>query len=709
VAVAGVAGGAAVYWQWLRPGSGVVEVEDSDEDLAAPVTPDPGYLGPHACAPCHAKRVAEFEATSHFRACRLPRAGEMPAGFAPGKGTHATHDPALRFEMTFSGGEFLQTAIHASPGGRPRRSTARIDLVYGAAKADEVFFSWRGDRLYELPVVWLHPQNRWANATYSRFGSGDFSREATTRCLECHNTWLEHVPGTRNQYKRDHMVLGVTCERCHGPGREHVAFHQMHPEADVGHAVVHPRRLKRDRQLDVCTQCHSNATRGRGPAFSYRPGEPLEASFRVAVSKHPENDHVANQVKYLRQSKCFQKDATLSCTTCHNPHAAHGSVESARVRRSCLKCHKPAACTEQHRLPQAVRSNCVGCHMPQRVWMNVHFHTDNDRYVPPIRRYQHRIAVYPIARQEVLLAWYRTRSDAHSRAEAERLTAALVKYWLAEAENLRREYRFLAAIGAVREALRLDSAPSTRDKLQEMVAIQARLDADLVTALQEIETKRIPQAIQTLEAMLRIKPDLAVAHGKLGTCYAITGQTQLAREHLEAVARADPDDPYGDMMLGWLAYLAGKPAEAVQAYRRADDVEPFNAKTHYHWGLALAALERWEEASEHYQRVLTIDPNHAGSSQALSLALRRQGQPAKALPYALRAARLTRFENADVLLTLADAYAEQGRFNKAELTARQALACAASSNLELRALIRRRLQEIRSLRGRQKEKGKRNK
>jgi tetratricopeptide (TPR) repeat protein len=328
--------------------------------------------------------------------------------------------------------------------------------------------------------------------------------------------------------------------------------------------------------------------------------------------------------------------------------------------------------------------------------MNVHFHTDNDRYVPPIRRSQHRIAVDPIARQEVLLAWYRTRSDAQSRAEAERLRAALVKHWLAQAESLRREYRFLAAIGAVREALRLDSSPSTLDKLQQMVAIQAGLDADLVTALHQIETKRFPQAIQTLEAMLRIKPDYAMAHGKLGTCYAVTGQTERAREQFVAVARADPDDPYGDMMLGWLAYLAGKPGEAVEAYRRADDIEPYSAKTHYHWGLALAALGRWDEASQHYQRVLTIDPNHAGSCQALSLALRRQGQPAKALPYALRAARLTRFENADVLLTLADAYAEQGRYEQAERTARQALACAASSNRDLRALIRRRLQEIRA-------------
>jgi hypothetical protein len=50
--------------------------------------------------------------------------------------------------------------------------------------------------------------------------------------------------------------------------------------------------------------------------------------------------------------------------------------------------------------------------------MNVHFHTADDQHVPPIRRFEHRIAVHPTVRQEVLLAWYRTQSDARSRQEA---------------------------------------------------------------------------------------------------------------------------------------------------------------------------------------------------------------------------------------------------------------------------------------------------
>src|SRR5262249_33386512 len=152
------------------------------------------------------------------------------------------------------------------------------------------------------------------------------------------------------------------------------------------------------------------------------------------------------------------------------------------LQSACLKCHKPADCAEQDRLPVAVRSECVNCHMPPFTRIQVFFQTEDDAYIPVVRPHEHRIGVYPAARQEVLLTWRHTQSDAQSRDEAARLTKELVEHWLAEAETFRRDHRFLAAIGALREAVRIDPAPSTRDKLKEAVAIQSKLDAGLFTA-----------------------------------------------------------------------------------------------------------------------------------------------------------------------------------------------------------------------------------
>src|SRR5262249_43826621 len=182
---------------------------------------DPGYVGPQACAPCHAARVTQFEATRHFRACCRPGPTVMAPGFALGRGTFLTREPAVRFEMTREGNYFFQTASHATPAGE-RRSTAPIGLVYGSGgNGDEVYFTWRDDRLHELPMTWLHAQNCWGVVTLNRYAGGDFSRPTTPRCLGCHNTWFDAVAANSNQYRRDKPILGVTRGRHQRPGAAH--------------------------------------------------------------------------------------------------------------------------------------------------------------------------------------------------------------------------------------------------------------------------------------------------------------------------------------------------------------------------------------------------------------------------------------------------------------------------------------------------------
>ncbi|MEX2559468.1 MAG: tetratricopeptide repeat protein [Pirellulales bacterium] len=655
------------------------------------------YLGSQACAACHDERVAEFQTTRHFRTSRLPQADDMPAGFKAGQGTHTTRDPTLRFEMTSQGGKFAQAAIQDTPGGEQRMSQ-EIALVYGAGAGDEVYHYWHGDQLHQLPIAWMYPLENWINAPGYMDGTADFSSPTLPRCLECHTTWFGHVPGTPNQYNPHNFILGVTCERCHGPGREHVAFHEAHPKATKGQAIVFPPHLSRDRQLDICSQCHSNANKHRGPAFTYRPGEPLDDYFRSDVAKRPEHDHTANQVEYLRESKCFQASETLTCTTCHNPHQLEGPSNSGSILKSCLVCHQPDHCGDRPNLPEAVRDQCIDCHMPKRAANNVWFSTKEEDYVPLISRHDHKIAVHPTARQEVLLAWHRTQDNDPSRAEAGRLEAALAAHWLAEAERLLGEYRFLAAIAAYRESLRHQDDPATRDKLKETVAIQVKLDADMTVAVRLMAAgpPSFPEAKEKLEAVLRAKPDMAAAHGRLGTLHATLGKKEEAIASLQAVAAHDPDDAYGHSMLGWLAYLDGRNTEAIEAYRLAGEIEPFSAKINVNMGLALGALNRMPEAAERFREALVIDPNNVEALQRLAMALNQQGRPEEALPHVLRAAELTRYQRLETLSILANSYAGVGDFDKAAATAQKALVVAEKNNPANSALlgsIRQRLEQ----------------
>jgi tetratricopeptide (TPR) repeat protein len=689
--------GAVVFLYRPRSQSARNAVVSIQPDQAVGPSANPhGYLGPQACAACHAERVEEFHATRHYLACVVPSADHMPEGFSPGKGSFRPRDAAVRFEMTQASGEFLQTAIRSTPSGE-ERATSTIDLVYGSgAQTDEVYFTWHGDQISELPMSWLHPQGEWGTAGFDRDGSDDFSRKTTPRCLECHNTWMDHTPGTLNQYKRETAILGVTCEVCHGPGKDHVNFHRTHPAARSGQAVVHPGRLPRERLMDLCAHCHSNALKHRGPAFNYRPGQPLDAYYKTLTTKYPEDDHVANQTTYLRESKCYQKSETLTCVTCHNPHVAIKLSERGAGHSACLECHQAVDCGERDKLPVAVQDNCVGCHMPRGKKIQVAFETASVPYLAPVGKWEHRIAVHPVARDEVLLDWHQSQSGDVSSDKVARLKKSLTEHWLNEAESCRRAFRYLAAREAYRRALILDAAPATEEKLREVEAIQTTLERDMTRAIHRMKEGRYDEAFELVKHVLTLKPNLAAAHGRLGTLYALRGDDELATQHWRAVVQHDPDDQYGESMLGWRDYTQGRAAEALAAFERAEAIEPYFAKINYHMALALVKLERWPEAIARLQRLLVIDPNHVEGCVSLCQALRINHRPEESLTYARRAVELTREENLGVLAVLAETYAELGQFREAEDTASKMLKVAAVRNPAIIPEIRRQLTDWRS-------------
>jgi tetratricopeptide (TPR) repeat protein len=583
--------------------------------------------------------------------------------------------------MARSGENFLITSVRDAPEGEQRVSY-QVGLVYGSAnKRDEMYFAWQGDRLVRPPVAWLYPQGCWGTDVATPLHVLD----THPACLECHNTWITHVPGTPIRYRRDDMHLGVTCERCHGPGREHVAHHRQRPR-DAAHAILHPGTLSRERLIDLCAQCHGN-TRMLGQPFSYRPGQPLESNYHTARARFREDDTTTNQVQYLGESKCFRK-STMTCITCHDPHTP------TSPRSGCMKCHTAASCTDQPRQPAAVRGDCVGCHMPQRIWMNSHFYsTADDDYLPVAPRSEHRIAVYPRAKQAVVLAWLRQQKDAKSSAEAGRVAAELAGRWLKEAEQRRGAGRLKAAMSAYREALRAVPAPTTRARLREVLARQKELD-DLHMALAGAGRRGPDVAVQILKKVLQLKPDDARAHSELGTIYAMTGRRGEAIPHLQAVAKHDPNNSTGLTRLAWMAHVEGRPDEAAALCAQADRVGPGQPANHYVWGMALVKLGRWADAEKQFRKALRSRPTDQRANQGLSEALRHQGQAEEAVRFARRAVHWGDPKDPEVLLTLADAYVAANRVRDARRALEQALAIAETNNPPLAQAIRNRLRQL---------------
>lgn len=672
------------------------------------VNPNPGYVGIDACARCHDARCAEFHSTRHFLAAVEPTADRMPPGFAEEPEVLSSPYWRDQYQLLRSGEVFSETVLRGAsnpprPGATdpptktnstPKESpTFPIALVYGSGgKGDEVFFTWQGDELFELPLGWLHPTGAWAKQDYTDVGDA-ILRTATPRCLECHTTFFQHVLGTENEYRRQSILPGVTCERCHGPGAEHVAWHSAHPDAMEAQAIIRPATLPRDRQIDVCGQCHSNVIHHRGPLFGYQPGQPLEEHFRTLIATGIEKDHVTDQPKYLRQSRCYQASESLTCTTCHSPHQAE---DAAAVANACITCHTSGDCTAQPRLPLNVVNACVDCHMPRTSRVAVKFHGQGEQFEFPVRPHDHRIAVHPAASLEVERDGLLALGDEPSRARADELTVQLVALWLAEGSRLQDNHRYLAAVGAYRDGRRATAGDAALElALNACISRMAGIENGYLEGMRQMNEGRNDQAVRTLKALLDVVPTAAHVHAKLGTAYELVGQHDKAVEHWKRVEECDPDTAYGHNMIGWTAFLGGRIDEALAAYAQADRLFPHTAEIHYRWGLALLRSNDQAAAEKHFREAIAVSPRHAGAFQGLSHSLRGRGAAEEAVAAAQLAAEETGFKNVDVLMSLADAQASADRPDDADKTLRRAIELARLHAPQMLPMLEQRRTEIR--------------
>lgn len=106
--------------------------------------------------------------------------------------------------------------------------------------------------------------------------------------------------------------------------------------------------------------------------------------------------------------------------------------------------------------------------------------------------------------------------------------------------------------------------------------------------------------------------------------------SQVLAEQLEHVAE-HPHDPAALNDLGNLLQLAGAPAEAETAYRRALEVAPDLVSARYNLALLLQRAERYREALSEYQAVVERAPSHAWAHYQIGSIHEAQGDDRRAV------------------------------------------------------------------------------
>jgi Tfp pilus assembly protein PilF len=287
------------------------------------------FIGNQACRPCHRAVVEAYVGTP------MARSSGRVESVAPASFTAAGNRYRIEGNrLVFDGG------------------SQSMDYYIGSNSAGRSFLSEQDGYLFEVPVTWYAYKQIWdVSPGFERLSGIQLNRAIEPSCLLCHSSRVRPVLGSQNRYGDPPFLDdGVACERCHGPGSEHVR--------DPGQApMINPAGLEPDRRDSICSQCHltgeARVERAGHRFVEFQAGERLaDYATYLVWDTDRRNMKVTSHVEKLAESACKRAAGNaLWCGTCHDPH-----TNSDKTQAACLGCH-PAA----HRAEE----RCATCHMPK--------------------------------------------------------------------------------------------------------------------------------------------------------------------------------------------------------------------------------------------------------------------------------------------------------------------------------------------------------
>lgn len=189
---------------------------------------------------------------------------------------------------------------------------------------------------------------------------------------------------------------------------------------------------------------------------------------------------------------------------------------------------------------------------------------------------------------------------------------------------------------------------------------------------------RHDDAMPLLRRAVALRPDDAVGHFNLGLACQARGQPDRALEHLLAGLKIRQDEK-ANVQVARILVEQNRLDEAAAHCSRAMNARLKQPDLHRMLGEIRVRQGRASQAVEQFRHALALRPDWPDALNNLAWLLATDPDPGvrngrEAVILAERASRLTAYRNPPALDTLAAAYAEQGRFDEAVTTLRQAIA-----------------------------------
>ena len=579
-----------------------------------------GYLADRVCGTCHAPLYQNYQHVGMARSFSSPAHASRLEKF----GEVFYHPPSRRYYQIVREGEDLTFRRYQldQDGRAINELIVPISWVLGSGnRARNYLYQTEWGELFLLPLAWYAEAGWGMSPGFEDSAHRGIERQVQRECMFCHNAFPEVPTGSDAHWSIEkfphELPQGTGCQRCHGPGSNHVrsALSGKLPE-DIRAAIVNPADLTPERRDSVCFQCHmlphvavSGSRRfGRGD-YSFRPGE-LLSDYLVHIDV--EEQGVASEDRFeinhhgyrLFQSRCYQEsEGELGCISCHNPHVKPESTAfRSEVSGKCAECHDNAKSLHEAEASFA-ETECVSCHMPTRRTSDVVLVTMTD----------HRIATGPFDLESLV-------------APMEKVVHPVASMRLLEFGDLPGAdeavaYRSVAAMRANRGVT--EAIVALTQVLQRYQYSDATPYLDL--ARSQLSTGDYAAAEVTARSLAARDNSLSVAYSILGLAVLAQGRTQEAIRPLKRALRLQPD-PETHFNLA-LAYLAlGDRDSAGSQIDAAIELRPFMAVAWKYRGQILKARGEYAAAKEALIRSLQLDPADASAYRQIVEVLRSLGE-----------------------------------------------------------------------------------
>ena len=209
--------------------------------------------------------------------------------------------------------------------------------------------------------------------------------------------------------------------------------------------------------------------------------------------------------------------------------------------------------------------------------------------------------------------------------------------------------------------------PPLEDPLLEAVqALESRAGHFLREGFVLREERRFKEAAAAFEEVLKLEPGHAIAHANLVSLYIALRNPAKVEHHYRSAVASDPGLYKTHYNFGTYLGWRGRAGEAIDALRKAVEINSFHADSHSNLGHLLAQSGRSTEAEKHMRLAIRHQPNFPLPHFNLGRLLLTHGRYEEALGHLHKALDGADDGNPLHVYTLALAYAHLGELEKAE-------------------------------------------